>query len=629
MVRRILPGLLVVFLVASCTGGGSSSAPPNPAAGGTLRVGMTGAAYFGLDPQNEWTYQTWELFRCCLLRTLMSYDGTSGVSGTEPKPDLAAGPPEVSTDGLTWTFHLQPGLHYGPPLQGVPITSGDVVRALLRAGDAKTGNTLLSTLYLSNIEGFTSYLRGNADSISGVQTPDPLTLVIQEIRPDTTLLYELALATTAPIPPLPGDPSAPFGVATGHDRSPDPSKQDGYGPYLVSSGPYMIEGEDGVDFSKPPDQQTPASGFRPWRFDSNFDTLADGSLTLVRNPSWDPATDPLRAALPDEIQISGGSPGPLFRRLDAGNLDLVFDGTPPPSILHHYLTDPTLRPLVESIDTGNLFMADFVLTQPPFDDVAVRLAVADALDRRAMLGPIATGYGFGDTILAGHYASDPSEDGLANGWDPFPDANGAADLGAARREMARSRYAAGGRCRAAACGGVRVYVNPRIASLVPEVTHTLAALGIQANVSVPGDFYNDCIQAPASTHLGMCIGDGWFPDFPSVGNLIVTNFGGPTATAPYGITRMGATRTELAKLGSAVRTVPTIAPEIASCDQELGPRGVACWTALDQYLVTNVMPAVPLAFARVTRIVAPTVHAFSWDLANQSPALDRLSVAGS
>jgi peptide/nickel transport system substrate-binding protein len=629
MVRRSCSSLVLVLLIVSCTGGGTTvaSAPPNPGSGGTLRVGMTGAPIFQLDPQNEWFFATWELFRCCLLRTLMSYDGTSGITGTEPKPDLAAAPPDVSTDGLTWTFHLRPGLHYGPPLQDVPITSPDIVRALLRAGDTKTANAGLTASYLTNIEGFIQYMNGKADSISGVETPDPLTLVIHQVRPDATLPYEFTLATTAPIPPSPSDPSARYGVATGHDRSTDPSKQDGYGLFLVSSGPYMIQGEDAVDFSKPADEQALPSGFHPWRFDRHYNTKAVGALTLVRNPSWNPASDPLRLALPDQIDIRGGRYGTLFKQQAAGDLDVVFDDTPPPSMLRRYVNDPTLRPLVQSIDTGNLVMADFVLTQPPFDDLAVRLAVADALDRRAMLGAIRDGYGFGGAILANHYASDSSEEGLAAGWDPFPGGGGASDLQAARKEMARSRYATGGSCTDPVCRGVTVYVHGSLSPIVGGIRRTLAALGIEATVKIPDDFYEACTDPEFRPSPGMCVGDGWFPDFPSVGNLIVINFGGPTVTAPYGITHMGATASQLAKLDSPVRSVPTVAPEITACDQELGPRGIACWTRLDQYLVTNVMPAVPLAFSRTIRIASPSLTSFSWDLANQAPSLDRLGVS--
>src|SRR4029078_7036317 len=106
----------------------------------------------------------------------MSYYGTSGVTGTEPKPALATAPPDVSTDGLTWTFHLRPDLHYGPPLQDVQITSPDIVRPPLRAADAKPATADMSAASLANIEVFTQYMDGKADSISGLETPDPLTL---------------------------------------------------------------------------------------------------------------------------------------------------------------------------------------------------------------------------------------------------------------------------------------------------------------------------------------------------------------------------------------------------------------------------------------------------------------------
>jgi peptide/nickel transport system substrate-binding protein len=630
MARRGGSLLTVTIILMACTGGGDdgSSTALRPGSGGTLTVGMTSQVFFDMDPQYEWNFSPWELFRCCLLRTLMSYDGTSGATATEPKPDLAAASPDVSTDGSTWTFHLRPGLHYGPPLQDVQITAPDFVRAFLRAGDPDTSNYGLGATYLANIQGFTEYQNGKADSISGIEVPDPLTLVIHQVQPDATLLYDLTLATTAPIPPSPSDPSARYGVATGHDRSADPSKRDGYGRFLVSSGPYMIEGEGTVDFSLPADEQEPPSGFEPWGYDQDYQSTGYGQITLVRNPSWDPGSDPLRAALPDRIVLEGGPPGAQFRRFVAGQLDLVMDETPPPDVLHRYLDDPSLRPFVQSIDTGNLVMADFNLAQPPFDDLAVRRAVAFALDRAEMLDPISEAYPFGSTVLANHYAPDSSEELLAAGWDPFPGPEGASDIAAAQREMARSRYAdRSGHCVDPACRSVSVVIHGGLDPIAKGVARSLAAVGIDGTVQVRDDFYDICNDPTSNT--GMCIGDGWLPDYPSVGNLIVTNFGGPSVAGLEGPTHMGLTTARLAKIGSPVRSVPNVVPEIQACNQQIGSRGIACWTRLDQYLVTQVLPAVPLAFGRSIRISSASIGSFSWDLANQQPALDRLAVAAS
>ncbi len=620
--------LLTVFVLVACTGRGSddTTVSPNPEAGGTLTVGMTGTTFAALDPQGEWAFSSWELFRCCLLRTLMSYDGTSGVSGTEPKPDLAVAPPDVSADGLTWTFHLRPDLRYGPPLQDVQITSPDIVRALLRAGDPDTSNVGIGANYLSDIQGYMEYAAGKSDSISGLETPDPLTLRIREVRPDASLPYDMTLATTAPIPPSPSDPSARYGVATGHDRSSDPSQTDGYGMFLVSSGPYMIQGEEAVDFSEPAAQQTPASGFETWTYDGDYNTVAFGSLTLVRNPSWDPATDQLRAALADQIVIRGGSADDLFRQFGAGKLAMVFDDTPPSAMLHRYLTDTSLRPFVQTVDGGNIIVADFNVALPPFDDVSVRRAVAYVLNRRAMIDQIQSGYGFGGAVVANHYVTDASEASLASGWDPFPGAGGAPDLQAARQALSESRYVKAGRCADPVCRHVTVIVHQDLGPVPGEIARSLSALGIDAKVRVPEDFYNVCQDRAAP--VGMCVGDGWFPDVPTAGNGLIALFAGPSISNADNLSHLGATPALLAELGSPLLSVPSVDIEIDACLKETGASGIACWTRLDQYLVTRLMPAVPLAFAQVVRVSSATIGAFSWDQAFQQPALDRLSVAG-
>jgi peptide/nickel transport system substrate-binding protein len=629
-IPRTFGVLLACILFAACTTsaadpGSSPPPPPRGNTGGTLTLGMSSGAYFGMDPQNEWSFATWELFRCCLLRTLMSYRGTAGPAGTEPQPDLAATPPDVSTDGLTWTFHLRPGLHYAPPFEEVEITSADIVRAVLRSGRAETANEGLGALYLRIIDGYDAYADGKTDSISGLETPDRLTLRVREVRPNVTLPYVFTLATTAPIPPSPADPAAPYGVATGHDRSEDPSTNDGYGRFLVSSGPYMIEGADQIDFTQPPDAQVAATGFTPWRFSPFFETRAFGSITLVRNPSWDPATDPLRAALPDRIEVVGGDAADLFRRFDSGSLAVVIDATPPPGLLRRHLDDPSLRPLVHTLDTDSVIIADFNLATRPFDDIAIRRAVAYALDRRLLVAESSRGFGFGAATLANHYASDAAEGALASGWDPFPGANGAPDLAAAKRSMAASDYVDGGRCTDPACDNVVVLVDPALAAAIGSVRSTFRALGIDAAVRAVENFYEDC-QDP-DIGAAMCIGDGWFADFPSAGNTLTALFG--ATYEGVNLNHMGASPKELADLGWPVHRVPSVDRQIERCNEEAGVGQITCWTRLDQYLVSEVMPVVPLAFIRLIAISSPSIASFSWDQAFQAPALDRLEVAGS
>src|SRR5215212_6651684 len=243
--RRIPVAALVLALATACTGGADRApAASRGPVGGTLRVGMVTPAFFGMDPRDEWNSATWELFRCCLVRTLVSYDVSGASTDLRPVPDLASAPPTVSTDGLTWTFRLRTGMRYAPPMDDVTITSADFVRALTRAADIYDPEQASLSLYLTMIDGWEAYARGEASSIVGLQTPDPQTLRIVTARPGSSLLYLLALPLAAPIPPLPGSPDAPFGTATGFEQPGQPNGAARYGGALVASGPYMIEGSE-------------------------------------------------------------------------------------------------------------------------------------------------------------------------------------------------------------------------------------------------------------------------------------------------------------------------------------------------------------------------------------------------
>jgi peptide/nickel transport system substrate-binding protein len=619
--------VIVIGTLISCTDRGARSSPNSQGpAGGTLRLGMQNPAVFAMDPQQEYSFSTWELFRCCLLRTLMSYNGLGGPSSTEPQPDLASGPPDVSIDGLMWTFHLRPNLHYGPPLQDVSITSADIVRALLRQGDPRAGDQGLAS-YLSMIQGFSAYAAGEADTIAGLETPDAATLRIQETHPDATLPYVLAMPMTAPIPPLPGSPDARFGAATGHARRPGGFiDTGGYGRFLVASGPYMYEGSDEMDFSRPPNEQSPASGFDPWVLsDDYFDTHvanAWGSITLVRNPSWDPATDPLRGALSDRIEITGGTARDLFHRVSVGTLDMVHDNVSPPAMLRRYQTDPSLRSLVETTDGSAVTLAEFNMGLPPFDDIAVRQAVADVMDRARLVEASRGSYRQDLLVLANHYAPDTAEASLLSEWTPFPGRNGAPDLAAARTAMAESRYARGARCASPVCQGVIVLVHPGLEAAIPSLRSSLAALGIRAVIEAPDDFFDRCRNP--NEHIAMCVGVGWASDFPNADNFMDPFF---SPGGPVNYSWMGATSGQLARWGYGVRHVPSVGADIERCVEEVGITQAACWARLDQAILTRYLPAVPLAFIQPLRLSSPRLGPFIWDEALGQPALDRLVVA--
>jgi ABC-type transport system substrate-binding protein len=612
---------LALIATTACTSGQvPSSSSPAGRSGGTLRVGMEEAPFFTMDPARDWNTVTWELFRCCLLRTLMSYDVSGNAATLDPVPDLAAAPPDVSLDGLTWTFHLRPGLRYAPPLQDVEITSADFVRALLRL--AKTYGPSKQGLgyYLREVQGWDDYAARDATSVVGLQTPDPHTLRIVETYPDASLPYVLSMPMSAPIPPRPGSPDDPFGVATGHDEGDaGPTPLGGYGQFLVASGPYMVEGADGMDLSLPPKQQTPAPGFDPWILTDKPEccrTTHWGSLTFVRNPSWDPADDPLRTALPDRIEIRGGEASRLFRRMAAGDLDLVFDEPPPPSVLHRYRTDPELQPLIQTPEGAiAIRFASFNVAVPPFDDVAVRRAIAFALDR-ASLTNVFRRWDNGADRVADHFAPDTYEASLLAGRSVFP-GGGKGDVGAAREALAGSGYAAHGRCVDPACHGISVLVDARFPAAVPIVRRSFGALGMSADVRLGDSF--ECSVPRA--HVAFCIGQGWIPDFPSAAGYLAAFF---ASDGTFTTTRLGARPDQLRRWGYDVTSVPSVDAAVGRCAQEVGSTQPTCWARLDQYIVSQLMPAVPISFLGRLLLSSPSIGPFPWDEVTSQPALDRI-----
>jgi peptide/nickel transport system substrate-binding protein len=428
--------LATMVLASACTGGGGHAERPTrpPGSGGTLRLVLTnleGGVYpdGGYDPLQTNYNPALELARCCVFRTLMSYDGGPATEGGNiPRPDLAARVPTVSPDRLTWTFTIRSGIHYAPPLQRVEVTSADFVRALERAWSPAppaltkaTGQKLLGgddpLTMVDMIEGARAYADGAASTVSGLETPDPHTLRVRLTQPRGDLDYLFATPPTAPIPPNPASLTAAFGVAQGHDLD--------YGKgFQVGTGPYMLEGAAKVDFSLPPDRQSPASGAAP------------NSVTFVRNPSWDRSTDSLRVAYVDRIVLVGAKDLDQGERMvEQDQADLVFDFTAPNSLVERYQATPDLRDRVHvtPFDTVTILMLN--VATAPLDDVHVRKALNYAIDKTALV-PVFRA--MTTSTPATHLATDGVEGNLLRNYAPY--GTGVGDLEAAHREIAQSRY---------------------------------------------------------------------------------------------------------------------------------------------------------------------------------------------
>ncbi len=333
--------LALAFGAASCTPDASQPPEPGgvqtpPRSGGTLRV-LLAEDVDALDPQRATQPAAWGLLRT-MHRGLMAFPGQAAPGGSRPVPDLAEGPPVVSSDGLRYEFKLREGSAFAAPAAR-PIRAADVKAGLERAISA--GSPIAG--YLRVIAGADAFAARRASGISGVTTPDVRTVVITLARPVNDLLSLLATPAASAMPP--GLPPVTA-----------PDKISASGPYRLDEGGYKVE----------------------------------RSITLVRNLSWNKDSDPVRASWVDGISVEiGVAPDAIQKRLLAGQADLSGD------VGAGAVSGVRAERLVRA-PSGCLRYLFMNTRVAPFSSRRVRMAVAVAVDRAA----IAASYA-GSAVAAG------------------------------------------------------------------------------------------------------------------------------------------------------------------------------------------------------------------------------------
>lgn len=344
----------ILALTAACGGVVNTGTDPGvPREGGTLEIVGSGDIDH-LDPASAYYVPTWKLQRA-LTRQLVTYPYSADPKlSTTPVPDLAVSIPEPTDGGTTYTFRIREGASWDAEDGPRQITADDVVRGFERLCNPVLPNPAPG-YFIATIEGFDKYCQNmlkieptaaaireyiEKNEISGVHAVDDLTVEFNLRQPASDFLNILALNFASPMPveSLKYDPD-----------SPDFRKN------FISSGPYKIE-----------------------RY------LANQSITLVRNESWDPDSDPVRNAYVDRIEvILGSDEGPVQKQMEAGTADLAWDTVVPVSDLHRLrsVQDPglTIEP------DGSIQYLVMNLRNAPLNNEAVRQAINVAIDKTAIV----------------------------------------------------------------------------------------------------------------------------------------------------------------------------------------------------------------------------------------------------
>ena len=309
---------------------------PSPTShrGGTLTVIEQLPADEGSQPPTDpaVAYYSWAWQMLSLTNDgLVGYRRVAGLAGDELVPDLAAALPRPTGGGKTYTFHLRADIRYS---SGTLVKPEDFRRAIERVFDIRQVNSSFYT----GIAGASQCERGPepCNLAQGIVANDAAhTVTFHLTAPDPDFLYKLAFSWAYAVP----------------SDTPD---------HLISAA------------------QLPATG--PYMTQS----LVPGhTWTLVRNPrfrEWSSQAQP--GGYPDRIILRlDVEPGQAVADVEDGRADVLL--SPPPDSIGQLATHYTSQ-----LHSGPL-AATIALTlntrDAPFDKVAARQAVNDAIDRNTVL----------------------------------------------------------------------------------------------------------------------------------------------------------------------------------------------------------------------------------------------------
>ena len=240
----------------------------------------------------------------------------------------AADKAETSADGLRWTFHIRPHTWS----DGKPVVAGDFVFAIRRILDPKFAAEYCEILFpIKNAE---KVNKGKlpVDQV-GVSAPNPETLIIDLENPAPYLPQLLTHYTTYPLP----------------QHVVEKFKSDWMKPgNSVSNGPFML---------------------KAWR--------PHDHVTLVKNPKfYDAANVKLDSVtfLPIEDDLAA------LKRYRAGEVDIQ-ERWP---LTEQKWLKQNIPNEARSFTYLSITYLTFNMTKKPFNDVRVRRAIAETIDRKAI-----------------------------------------------------------------------------------------------------------------------------------------------------------------------------------------------------------------------------------------------------
>jgi len=567
---------LAAVVIAGCGSSASSSsqsstgAPASSAGktGGAVTLLEVAGGVDSLDP-GYWYYQTdyVDLYQTT-QRALYGWTPTA----KSPIPDLATGQPALSNGGKTLTFHIRTGVHYSAPLQKQTVAAADIKYALQRCFAANVGNGYAFT-YFPAIVGAPSKPTPTVPNISGIQAPNPTTLVIKTTAPVGVLTVPNALGLPCTVP-------VPQAYAAKYDKG----SQSSYGQHQVFTGPYMIQGAG--------TGTVPSSSYQTGKL-----------LVLARNPSWQRAQDPIRPAHFDSITFKGGNDITVASRQVLGGTSLMSGdfAAPPPAVLKQGLT--TQKSQFHVVPSGGNRYIALNTTVKPLNNLNLRRAIAAVINRTALrltrggpaIGTVATHF-----IAPGLPGFDQAGGTSGGGLDFYANPNG--NVALAKSYMKKAGYSSG------------MYTGPALLTVADNTTPASnTAQAVQSQLSQIGvkltfrevphaTMLTKYCEVPKAA-VAICPTLGWGKDFFDAQSMIDPVFNGKNIV-PSGNTNM------------SQASDPGLNAQMNAAERLTNPTARAnAWGALDKAVTAQAF-VITWLWDNEVGFSSKNVHGVSSDFAN-------------
>jgi ABC-type oligopeptide transport system substrate-binding subunit len=329
---------LATAILAGCGGGSTGNtgnAPTStpsgdsgtPQKGGKIDIDINDDLAH-LDPAVAYDQGSMEFVEQMYDQLLTYKPGTA-----ELQPDLATSMPEISKDGLTYTFHLRQGVKFA---NGDPVTAQSFVdefKRILTKSLQSPGVGFIDPA----IQGADDYYNGKTKELTGVVAKDDYTLVIKLTKPATYFTKILAMPFFSPV-------DEKYIQSIGGDKAFD-HKPMGTGPFMMKS----------YDFGK--------------------------EMVLVRNPNY---FNKDKKPYLDEIDVHiNSNPSATALSFEQGNtafMSYYTQDIPAQSFLK-WSNDPQYQSLIQKQPLMGIFYLGLNTQVAPFNNKLVRQAIEYAINK--------------------------------------------------------------------------------------------------------------------------------------------------------------------------------------------------------------------------------------------------------